>query len=79
MFNHILLVCLYTYIVQMFNQILLVCLLLNIETGRHPNIDSELRHCYYCLKSTTYSVEDEFHMLVLCPLYPNVRREFFLR
>jgi len=41
---------------------------LNIETGRH---------CNYCLKSNIYSIEDELHMLLLCPLYSNLRTEFF--
>ena len=32
---------------------------LNIETGRLQNIDREQRHCYYCLKSDIFSVDDE--------------------
>ena len=52
---------------------------LNIETGRHQNIDRELKHCHYCLKSNIYSIEDELHMLLLCPLYSNLRTEFFLQ
>ena len=55
------------------------CHSLNIETGRHQNIDRELRHCNYCLKSNIYSVEDEFHMLLICALYSNLRTEFFLQ
>ena len=53
---------------------------LNIETGRHQKIDRELRHCHYCLKSNIYVINiDEFHMLLLCPFYSNVRIEFFLQ
>ena len=52
---------------------------LNFETGRHQNIDRELRYCNYCLKSNIYSIEDELHMLLLCPLYSNLRTEFFLQ
>jgi len=40
------------------------CHSLNIETGRHQNIDRELRHCNYCSKSNIYSIEDELHMLL---------------
>ena len=50
---------------------------LNIETGRHQNIDRELRYYNYCLKSNICSIEDELHMLLLCPLYSNLRTEFF--
>ena len=52
---------------------------LNIETGRHQNIGRELRHCNYCLKFNIYNIEDEFHMLLVCPLYSNLRKEFFLQ
>ena len=55
------------------------CHSLNIETGRHQNIDRELRHCNYCLKSNIYSVEDEFDMLLICALYSNLRTKFLLQ
>jgi len=43
--------------------------------GSFFDIDKELRHCNYCLKSNIYSVE--FHMLLLYPLYSNLRTEFY--
>lgn len=52
---------------------------LKIETGRHLKIDREFRFCEFCLKSNVYSVEDEFHMLLVCLLYSNLRQELFLQ
>ena len=30
------------------------------------------KYCNYCLKLNLYSVEDEFHVLLVCPLYSNL-------
>ena len=43
------------------------CLL--IEEGRHIGIPREFRSCIYCDNYT----EDEFHFLMECPLYSNIR------
>ena len=50
---------------------------LNVETGRHQHIEREFRFCAHCLKSNVYTVEDELHMLLVCPLYCDLRLEFF--
>jgi hypothetical protein len=35
-----------------------------IETGRHYGLNREERICPYC-----ETVEDEFHLMLICPLY----------
>ena len=50
---------------------------LNIETGRRQQIDRELRFCSYCLGSDVFIVEDEMHMLLVCPLCYDIRQELF--
>ena len=47
-----------------------------IEKGRHMNIDREFRFCPICLKHNIYTIEDEFHFLLLCPLYDNLRADY---
>ena len=44
---------------------------LMIENGRH------LKYCFYCLKSNTYVIEDEYHFFFECPLYNNMRDIYF--
>ena len=46
---------------------------LEIEKGRHVGVERELRFCKYCLNRNACIVEDEFHFLLICPLYSNVR------
>ena len=53
------------------------CHKLMIEKGRHLNIERDYRFCPYCLSRNVYIVEDEFHMLLICPLYDELRRECF--
>ena len=50
---------------------------LAIETGRRDKIDKQFRFCKYCLKNHTFSVEDEFHFLLICPLYDDIRKVCF--
>ena len=45
---------------------------LMIERGRHFNISRDFRNCVYC----ECYIEDEFHFLMVCPLYENLRKEY---
>ena len=47
---------------------------LRIETGRFRNLPYEQRICQLCELN---KVEDEFHFIMECPLYDNVRHELF--
>ena len=42
---------------------------LNVEKGRHQHFDYCLRFCNICLDRNCYVVEDEFHFLLVCPVY----------
>ena len=46
---------------------------LAIEEGRRRNIAIRDRICKFC---NTNSVEDEYHFLVICPMYNNLRLRF---
>ena len=43
---------------------------LSIETGRHQNIDRDQRKCILC---NLNDIEDEFHFVLKCPYYNDVR------
>jgi hypothetical protein len=43
-----------------------------IEKGRHFGIKREFRDCPYC----DGCVEDEYHFMLLCPLYSNIRCKY---
>ena len=56
---------------------------LRIETGRHehnpakpgtPGIQANVRFCLCC---RTERVEDEFHFLMVCPIYTQLRNQLF--
>ena len=50
---------------------------LRIEKGRHSNELLADRVCRLCLKHTgNYVLEDEFHFLMCCPLYENLRGQY---
>ena len=49
---------------------------LEIEIGRHTNIDPEQRVCRFCVRMGEYMVEDEYHFLMLCPLYISLREKY---
>ena len=46
---------------------------LNVEIGRHKNIDYNLRFCDSCLKRNVFVIEDEFHFLLNCPQSDELR------
>lgn len=48
-----------------------------IEKGRHQNIEREYRFCPFCLERNIYSVEDEFHFFMVCPMYTDLRDKYF--
>ena len=45
---------------------------LNIEMGRHQGIPREERFCKNCRNT----IEDEYHFLLICPLYTDIRKRF---
>ena len=49
---------------------------LQIEKSRHDKIDRDYRFCPYCLNRVVFAIEDEFHFILLCPLYDDVRQTF---
>ena len=42
------------------------------------NIDREYRYCYFCLKRNVYVIEDEFHFVLVCPLYDELRHKYLM-
>ena len=44
--------------------------MLKIETGRYTNIPRHERKCEFCTKN---DIEDEFHFVLICPLYNDLR------
>ena len=46
---------------------------LKTEKGRHAHIESEYRFCLFCLEHNAYSIENEFHFLMVCPPYEELR------
>ena len=47
---------------------------LKIERGRYHNIDRKNRICKYC---NLKAIENEYHFLLVCPLYRNIRKQCF--
>ena len=45
---------------------------LAIETGRHNDIRRDIRKCKFC---NLNDIEDEFHFILICPLYSDLRKE----
>ena len=45
---------------------------LMIEKGRHYNLCIEDRICLYCESE----IEDEYHFVLKCPMYSNLRRRY---
>ena len=52
------------------------CLPLNVEEGRHTDIACLERFCKVCKSN---KVEDEFHFLLECPAYDNIRSTYIAR
>ena len=50
---------------------------LQIEKGRHANVEREYRFCPFCLERNVYTVENELHFFMLCPLYNDLRKLYF--
>ena len=46
---------------------------LNIEEGRYRNEARPQRVCNLCDKR---DIEDEFHFIIVCPIYSNIRSKF---
>ena len=44
------------------------------EKGRHLNIERSLRLCQFCNANV---IEDEYHFLLVCPFYRDLRRKYF--
>ena len=47
---------------------------LEIETGRYVGLDRDERLCRKC---NTRMIEDEYHFLLICPHYNDIRRKYF--
>jgi hypothetical protein len=47
---------------------------LSIETGRYINIEREMRICTQCNMKV---VEDQYHFLLVCPKYRDLRQRYF--
>lgn len=46
---------------------------LNIEIGRHRNIERLERKCELCDKN---DLEDEYHFTIICPVYSDIRKQY---
>ena len=49
-----------------------------LKKGLHLHIDSDLRHCQYCLRNNNYDVADKKNVLLWCPLFEDLRKFIFL-
>ena len=47
---------------------------LAIETGRYHNVPQNMRLCQYCNMNV---IENEYHFLLVCPLYRDLRKQLF--
>ena len=47
----------------------------HIERGRYENVPRDERFCKCCNMS---QIESEYHFLLVCPLYTELRRKFFI-
>ena len=52
------------------------CHSLMIEKGRHLNMDYEDRLCSYCYRCGINEVENEYHFLLVCGAYTNLRSKY---
>lgn len=50
---------------------------LMIEKGRHMGLDRSYRNCPLCIKRNAYTLEDEYHFLMVCPEYEDIRYNLF--
>ena len=49
---------------------------LNIEIGRHNNIERERRLCTHCIKQEEFVIEDEYHFIFDCYTYNYIRKSY---
>lgn len=52
------------------------CHNLCIESGRRDNIDLENRVCNFCKKYGKQVIEDEYHFIVVCDVYNDLRNKY---
>ena len=48
-----------------------------IEKGRYTNIERELRYCPICLSNGVCVVETEYHFVIECNEYEEIRQAIF--
>ena len=48
-----------------------------IEKGRRLNIERDYRFCPFCLERNVFTIEDEFHFFMVCPMYTDLREKYF--
>ena len=46
---------------------------INLEFGRHRNVERSERKCTFC---NLNEIEDEYHFILQCPLYNEIRMKF---
>ena len=49
---------------------------LEIERGRHTSLEVHQRLCKLCLSVNVNCIEDEFHVLMACPFYQDLRNVY---
>ena len=49
---------------------------LQVETGRHTGVERRNRKCTFC---TTSDIEDEYHFVLICPIYQQLRTQYISR
>jgi hypothetical protein len=49
---------------------------LEIETGRHKNVNMEDRLCKLCGNSNLYFIESEYHVFMECSVYDDLRKKY---
>ena len=54
------------------------CHNLEIEKGRHEGILLEKRVCKFCEEIGITVIEDEFHFLLCCPIYNDIRMQYLI-
>ena len=47
---------------------------LQIEVGRRLNIPRQERYCTFCITKGLKKVEDEYHFVMICSLYDDIRK-----
>ena len=52
---------------------------LAIEQGRILRIDRQVRFCKYCLNLGINLIEDEHHVLLICPLFNDIRQRYIAK